>query len=1011
MSTDPTPDRGERTLPREVRELERIYLNNRRRAAGVHAVPSDNQKSTGSSAGEHEPPATVQPTVGLALSGGGIRSATFNLGALQSLAKKSALKFVDYICTVSGGGYIGSCLSSLMSQWVLKDEDKRIIGASNPTADDRYIWPPEALPLHSLDERSPLFDKDQLHHLRRHGDFLITRRGIFAVEVLRAVGHTLTNILLSLITCGLLLLGGAGLLLLLISAMEGDGFWRTIWSSPHPSLAGLLCLFAGVPDADHGRVWYLLTDPFVYLAAAGGAIVMALIYILFMRFPPRRFSAGTGESAEERGLLRRTRIALAGLITGCLVTSALLLSPLQRFVPRPVQHEGDVSSGISACLCEDPIESLMKKQAPSFVYSEGALRSTLEEAAASGCKNCPAESIATVPWLVSQPSAAPPAHGGPPPFGALMIPLVFFFAARLTGAVANIGFAQFASHWNRVNRSAVGALLGVSTYLMVASLLLPILPVLVVTFRGFNWTPAISAAVALLSGRSLLPAADGKSPTGLRALARKFKSGLLTLLVLLGLGLTLVFLAKAILQQVDFTPEGVPRQELFAVVIASAVGLLGFAIMGFIVDFNRLSPHYFYRDRLAETFLRTEQVAGDEVIVTRDDSEIALVDLHGRRAAASGCSSFEPAYTPSPYHLIMSSLNLGGSKDLARRTRKSDVFVFSKLFCGSTTTGYVPTGSYRGGETKLARAMTISGAAASPAMGVYTSLATSIVMTLFNVRLGQWLVNPRRDRDVIHSGFRGKAQGSGSGRRRIRERLIWWPLYLFREMFGSATADLPLVHLSDGGHTGDNVGVYPLLQRRCDLILANDAGCDPEYAFQDLSNAIRMIEVDENVKVEMRDLESIRPGAKDGRSKKHWSVGRILYPDCTPPKNVRDAGGQQGRSGAGSTESSGSTDPDAAPKTAWIIYFKSSLTGDEAASVASYKRAHEEYPHESTADQFFDDEQFEAYRVLGAHVYKEFFEDVEAKCPGRDPYEPSNWIAYCEEAWKPHESSRSKADS
>ena len=47
---------------------------------------------------------------GLAFSGGGIRSATLNLGVVQALAKKGIFKYVDYLSTVSGGGYIGSWL-------------------------------------------------------------------------------------------------------------------------------------------------------------------------------------------------------------------------------------------------------------------------------------------------------------------------------------------------------------------------------------------------------------------------------------------------------------------------------------------------------------------------------------------------------------------------------------------------------------------------------------------------------------------------------------------------------------------------------------------------------------------------------------------------------------------------------------------------------------------------------------------------------------------------------------
>ena len=52
---------------------------------------------------------------GLALSGGGIRSAVFNLGLLQALENHGIIKNFDYMSTVSGGGYIGSCLTWLKS--------------------------------------------------------------------------------------------------------------------------------------------------------------------------------------------------------------------------------------------------------------------------------------------------------------------------------------------------------------------------------------------------------------------------------------------------------------------------------------------------------------------------------------------------------------------------------------------------------------------------------------------------------------------------------------------------------------------------------------------------------------------------------------------------------------------------------------------------------------------------------------------------------------------------------
>src|SRR4051794_34055189 len=56
-------------------------------------------------------------TVGFAFSGGGIRSATFNLGFLQGLAGLGLLRKVDYLSTVSGGRYIGAWLAA----WVRRE--------------------------------------------------------------------------------------------------------------------------------------------------------------------------------------------------------------------------------------------------------------------------------------------------------------------------------------------------------------------------------------------------------------------------------------------------------------------------------------------------------------------------------------------------------------------------------------------------------------------------------------------------------------------------------------------------------------------------------------------------------------------------------------------------------------------------------------------------------------------------------------------------------------------------
>lgn len=95
---------------------------------------------------------------GLALSGGGIRSAVFCLGVLQALAKHNVLKNFDYLSTVSGGGYIGSSLTwftrSAMPFGV--ERDNVPYGIDDPTQ------PPPKAPC----------GKPLLPHLRRHGSYL-----------------------------------------------------------------------------------------------------------------------------------------------------------------------------------------------------------------------------------------------------------------------------------------------------------------------------------------------------------------------------------------------------------------------------------------------------------------------------------------------------------------------------------------------------------------------------------------------------------------------------------------------------------------------------------------------------------------------------------------------------------------------------------------------------------------------------------------------------------------------
>ena len=326
------------------------------------------------------------------------------------------------------------------------------------------------------------------------------------------------------------------------------------------------------------------------------------------------------------------------------------------------------------------------------------------------------------------------------------------------------------------------------------------------------------------------------------------------------------------------------------------------------------------RDRLAETYLLSELPdPHGRLSVYYDAMEMPLRCLHGD--APPGAKTFQ---NTAPYQLISAAINLAGSRDLTRKDRKSGYWLFSKLYCGSVHTGFRETAYYRGGETLLARAVAVSGAAASAAIGRFTFFAQAFATVLFNIRLGHWVENPRKERSKTR-----------------QEKWVFWPIYLWREITMKTTETTRLVNLSDGGHTGDNIGIYPLFQRRCKVIIACDAECDPRVTFGSFTEALRQAYIDMGISVDI-DLTMIRPDKVTGLSRSHCAVGRIKYPDREDQES-------------------------------YLIYLKNSLTGDEPEPQLNYKTQAPDFPHESTSDLFFDDSQFESYRALGVHIGEDTF--------------------------------------
>lgn len=365
----------------------------------------------------------------------------------------------------------------------------------------------------------------------------------------------------------------------------------------------------------------------------------------------------------------------------------------------------------------------------------------------------------------------------------------------------------------------------------------------------------------------------------------------------------------------------------------------------FMLNVNQSAPHRFYRNRLSEAFLIREKPCrgidsdGKPVSSGVDHVDVQLLS----RLREAGNAS-------APYHLINAALNVPASHEPELRGRNADFFLFSQRYCGSSLTGYSKTDELEklDWHLDLATAMAVSAAAASPHMGIGTQRSLTFLLTLLNVRLGYWLPNPLR---------------MGVWSRFVRFFFTTNATYLMRELCGSFTRKGLRVNLSDGGHI-ENLGVYELLRRRCKFIIAVDGEHDPELVFVSLMRLINYASIDLNAEIVFPHLEDFRRNA-DGWSPSHFTLGVIRY----QPRPGQEA-----------------------PDIGFIVYFKSALTGNEPSAVLDYHRRHDDFPHQTTADQFFEEDQFEAYRALGFHSADEALRDEILEGVSPSTLTVRNWI-------------------
>ena len=366
--------------------------------------------------------------------------------------------------------------------------------------------------------------------------------------------------------------------------------------------------------------------------------------------------------------------------------------------------------------------------------------------------------------------------------------------------------------------------------------------------------------------------------------------------------------------------------------------LLGLAVLaslgtGSCVNLNYISIHRYYRDRLIEAFMPDASTVSETKKTLGKNARAMLADEAKLQDIFTG---------RTPYLLLNTNVVLVNSKDPRTRVRGGDSFLLSPKFCGSDATGWVRTKCYmKKDPLTLATAMAISGAAVNPNTGAGGKGPTrkptmSLLMALLNLRLGYWVPHPGayRTHGPVVSHF-GAAfyELSRSGFEEHRE----------------------MIQLSDGGHF-ENLGVYELIRRRVKLIICCDGAADPDFEFVDLQVLTRRIAVDFGAQIKFdRDnrLENLIPREPDPQK----VINRDAWVDAYPA-GVKFATRGHIRGTITYKDKTEGT----------FILLKTTMIRNLSLLVKGYKAANRDFPDQSTADQFFDEEQFEAYRELGYEI-------------------------------------------
>ncbi|MFY9854100.1 MAG: hypothetical protein WAK26_09520, partial [Terracidiphilus sp.] len=826
---------------------------------------------------------------GLAFSGGGIRSATFNLGVLQGLAKFNKVRTFDFLSTVSGGGYIGNWLETWIKRPWPKDEKPPEGPVPREGIDvvEEELRPTRTERLESVRKRESQDAKSHtepppIRFLREYSNYLTPRLGALGADTWTVIAIYFRNLLLNQAILTLFLFA---LLLIPYIAVWLTHALPVEWMSAAPfvvfaHLTWALSLGArnlrGLTDptqkTQRTRAWLPPQEQRWVLILIVAPFSIALWVLTAWLWP---------NASEWDKALPAYWWPLGGMVLmGLPLVIGSLLAPHQQVV-------------------NDKKQSLSRQLLPLLYNPKvGWVMASLATGAVSGLLMKAVVHHAFVPM-----SAWCGADWHELSLGVPLTLLVFLVAAALQiGLMGRTFYDPYREWWSRVVAWVL-----ILAIMWTAGYGLAIYAPLGLLWLG-GWLKAGglawigSTAAGVLGGKS---DKTGDIETGgfkvklLSFTPYIFIVGLISLLSLaLELILAICYMANAkmadawnVLLAESPTVEKVANWVLKMTgnVTTGAITITGtasssspsdphgvplyvfahFKILGIVtnvwlipvfvavllvclwlsyrVDLNEFSMNLMYRNRLTRCYLGATHQG-------RDPNPFSGLDS-GDDLFLSTLRSSQGYSGPLP--ILNGTLNLVSTRDLAWQERKAESFPMTPLRCGFDTWieqrnleknyafdktlrkannitkfAFRPTEKYGYVDKGMyvGTAMSISGAAASPNMGYHSVPSLALLMTFFNVRLGFWAGNPRNKKTWTHPGPR-----VGLGQ-------------LLRELFGLTNDNAKYVYLSDGGHF-ENLGVYELVKRRCKFIVACDAGADPDYSFDDLGNAIRKCREDVGVEI------------------------------------------------------------------------------------------------------------------------------------------------------------------